>query len=124
MGKIKQFLESNTGKDVMVVLIVVFVGIASFELGRMTQKHSEGGLKIDYKAEEANVLSTGIVNESIIDQNTASQPKGNFVASKNGTKYYGITCSAGKSIKEENKIYFATADDAINAGYTPSTACR
>lgn len=46
---------------------------------------------------------------------------GNFVASKNGTAYYSLTCK--NNIKEENKIYFQTEDDAGKAGFSPAKNC-
>ena len=48
MEKIKQFIESEKGKDVMVILIVVLVGLASFELGRLSKESNSGGIKIEY----------------------------------------------------------------------------
>ncbi|OGD24192.1 hypothetical protein A2Z10_03025 [Candidatus Azambacteria bacterium RBG_16_47_10] len=47
--------------------------------------------------------------------------KGGYVASKNGSKYYLVTCK--NTIKEANKIYFATEEDAKKAGFTPSATC-
>lgn len=41
----------------------------------------------------------------------------NFVASKNGGKYYPVGSSGEKRIREENRIYFETALDAELAGY-------
>jgi len=47
-----------------------------------------------------------------------------FVASKNGKNYYPIDCKASDVIKEENKIFFASASDAQLAGYVLSARCR
>ena len=47
----------------------------------------------------------------------------NFVASKSGTKYHALHCSGSKTIKETNKIFFATEDEAQAAGYTRSANC-
>lgn len=46
---------------------------------------------------------------------------GAYVASKNGKDYYKIDCK--NRIKEENKVYFNTPDDAKKAGYAPSATC-
>lgn len=46
---------------------------------------------------------------------------GNFVASKNGKSYYLATCR--NNIKEENKIYFQTKEDADKAGFKPARNC-
>jgi hypothetical protein len=47
----------------------------------------------------------------------------NFVASKNGTKYYPNGCSAANRIKPENQIWFATEEDATLQGYSRTTSC-
>lgn len=41
----------------------------------------------------------------------------NFVASKTGKKYYPSSPAAAKKIKEENRLYFATKEEAEKAGY-------
>ena len=48
----------------------------------------------------------------------------NFVASKNGTKYYPAGCSATNRIKEANRVWFATAKEAEAQGYEASARCR
>lgn len=55
---------------------------------------------------------------------TETQSLKNFVASKSGTKYHAMHCSGTKTIKETNKIYFATEDEAQAAGYTRSANCK
>jgi len=49
--------------------------------------------------------------------------EGAYVASKNGTKYYLPSCSGAKRIKDENKVWFATAAAAAAAGYEPAANC-
>lgn len=114
MEKIKSFLESEKGKDVLIVIIVILVGLGSFELGRLSKESVSGGLKIEYpgqnNAQPANVIS-------------ATTGK-TFFASSRGSKYYTISCSAGKTIKQENRIYFATGEEAQAAGYSLSSSCN
>ena len=43
---------------------------------------------------------------------------GAFVASKTGKKYYAAGSAAGKKIKEENKVFFASEKEAEDAGYS------
>lgn len=126
MGKIKHFLESEKGKDIIIIVIVILVGLVSFELGRLSSQSAKSGLKIEYGAQEANISSSIKSNTSNISQNTDNLTNitGNYFASKNGKKYYGITCSAGKTIKQENRIYFSSSVEASNAGYELSSSCR
>ncbi len=48
----------------------------------------------------------------------------NFVASKNGTKYYPAGCSGVSRIKVANRVWFASAVDAQAAGYTLASGCK
>ena len=49
---------------------------------------------------------------------------GNYVASKSGTKYHYPWCPGAQSIKEENKIWFFTKEEAEKAGYQPASNCK
>lgn len=127
MEKIKRIIinsiESEKGKDIMVVIIVILVGLGSFELGRLSKGNGTSGIKIEYTEEtsgqEANVASA-IENTEII-QNSSRK---SFFASNKGSKYYPVGCSAGKTLKQENRIYFATKEEAERAGYSLSSSCR
>jgi hypothetical protein len=116
MEKIKLFLESDKGKDIIVVIIVILVGLGSFELGRLSKESDTGGIKIssiskegDYKLEYANQGANAVssVNSKNSNLNTSSNNSNsgkNFFASNRGSKYYSLNCSAGKTIKQENRI--------------------
>lgn len=49
---------------------------------------------------------------------------GNYVASKNSTKYHLLTCNSASKINADNKIWFDTATEAEAAGYTPCSVCQ
>ncbi len=127
MGKIKLFLESDKGKDILVVIIVVLVGLGSFELGRLSKNSDNPGIKIECGSLGADGLKSAYKGqiEPLSGSNISqSQGSGNFFASSKGSKYYSISCSAGKTIKQENRIYFNTAVDAEKAGFELSSSCR
>lgn len=131
MEKIKQFIESEQGKDILVVLIVILVGLGSFELGRLSKESNSSGIKIEYDNQNldqaGNVLSAIESSESLQNNKTAKDTNsvgGNFFASSRGSKYYSLGCSAGKNIKQENRVYFATSEEAEQAGYTLSSSCK
>ena len=126
---VKQFLESDKGKDILIVGIVILVGLGSFELGRLSKGSGSSGIKIEYDGEVAGVQASAIsgVNNSDILENTKTEKNSsgkNFFASSRGTKYYPVGCAGGKNIKIENRIYFATKEDAERAGYGLSSSCR
>lgn len=118
MEKIKLFLESQKGKDIMTVLIVIFVGLASFGLGRLSVNDNKGGaLEVDLSDSPKPALKSDL--EPIMGTNSTKQ----YFASSKGKKYYTVNCSAGGTIKEENKVWFTSKEDAEKAGYTLSTSC-
>lgn len=134
MGKIKSFLESEQGKDILIVFIVILVGLASFMLGRLSVKeNTSSGVKIEsldqttgqYIDQTASVIegAKSITNKNISTE-IQSTGTGNYFASNRGSKYYTIGCSAGKSIKMENRVYFNTNEEAESAGYELSTSCK
>ena len=122
MEKIKSFVESEKGKDILIVIIVILVGLGSFELGRLSKESSSGGLKIKYPDQntnqEANVVS------AVPDVGRLESSGKIFFASSRGSKYYTTSCSAGKTIKQENRVYFSTGEEAQQAGYTLSSSCN
>lgn len=55
---------------------------------------------------------------------TISQPEKRFIASKTGTKYYPLDCGTANRIKEENKIFFATEQEAQEKGFERTETCK
>lgn len=125
MEKIKLFIESEEGKDILTVIIVILVGLGSFGLGRLSKNAPNSGLKIEYRDQGANGISTAKSTQYVpqLKPNNTNIPGKNFFASSKGTKYYSLGCSAGKTIKQDNRVYFDTALEAEKAGYTLSTSC-
>lgn len=69
-------------------------------------------------------VSTGLNISSDLNQEGTGRVVGqNFVASKNGSRYYPVDCKSSSRIKPENKIYFNTADDAQRAGLVLASGC-
>ncbi len=130
MEKIKLFIESDKGKDVLVIIIIILVGLGSFELGRLSKESTNTGIKVEYTGQEANALESAqngpdlSFNQNISQNAASSTSEKNFFASSKGTKYYSVSCSAGKTIKQENRIYFATSTEAEKAGYELSNSCK
>ena len=84
--------------------IIVLVGLLAFALGRLSAVYgNRGELKIEYPA---------------------AQSAATIVASRTGSKYFLPWCGSAQSIKEENRVYFATAADAEAAGYSPARNCK
>ena len=134
MEKIKQFINetalSEKGKDILIVMIVILMGLGCFELGRLSEENNPASSPPAIENQPANAVSS--INTDINDTATPISQKNlnsvsvgkNFFASSRGSKYYSLGCSGGKTIKPENKVYFSTGKEAETAGYTLSSSCN
>lgn len=57
------------------------------------------------------------------EQPDSEPTSGAFVASASGEKYHLATCASARQIKEENRVYFQSASQAEENGYTPCARC-
>lgn len=143
---IAEFLHSRKGKDVTVILVVILVGILSFGLGRLstipparapvvltipdathTQVASVGDLlegKRGVGGDMAVSVQSSTAGARALQETSSEMGKGAYVASKNGTVYHLPWCSGAKRIKEENKRWFASKEEAEGAGLRPASNCK
>ena len=130
-SKIKSFWDGISNKlnnDKFAIVLIILVGFGGFGLGRLSVSEEQ---KFPIKIENiktdnifANTL-TGVKNiEQSREVGGTVNEGGQVVASKNGTKYHYPWCSGANRISEANKIYFASIEDAKEAGYTPASNCK
>lgn len=133
--KFKSFLADDT---LYIASIVVGVGVLAFLLGRLSvstleQQNAQAVNPLSLcpvtiyatpVAPLATAVASGVAQGQVASASTTSNQTGQYVASKAGTKYHHITCAGAKQIKEENKIYFATVEAALAAGYTKAANCN
>ncbi len=101
--------------------LIVCVAVASFGLGRLSADSpapQQIGNTIVMSQTAAPVAASGK------ESSQENAPAGGFVASKNGTKYHALWCPGAQQIKEENKVFFDTKEEARAAGYTPAGNCK
>ncbi len=110
--KVKHKIKSFEN-DLIIVIIIILVTFTSFGLYRLAELRGNK-TPITIRLEK----KTEIGESGIVD---AEKP---FVASKNGTKYYYPWCSGVSRIKEENKVWFSSADEAKKAGFQPAANCK
>lgn len=60
-------------------------------------------------------------NEGLYSNNNIGK---NYVASKNGKRYYPKGCGAANRIKPSNEVWFSTSAEAESLGYTRSASCK
>lgn len=129
--KIKLLFQEQKRLVIVLCLGIVFVGLASFCLGILlgiNREKETQGIVVEYPP----YLEPISMKIGDAGPNTApSQPsstgstanQGIYVASKSGTRYYLPTCSGVSRIKEENKIWFQTKEQAEARGLLPAANC-
>lgn len=123
---IKEFIKSQTrNKDVIVIAIIVLSSAGAFALGRLSSLEHQGIL-IEQRALVHDVFEKAENEPSRAGAELlpVAGESGSVVASKSGTKYHFPWCAGARSIKEENKIWFATIEEARTAGYAPAANCK
>lgn len=123
--KVKSFGKNNQA-DLFVAALIVLVSITGFGLGRLSALWPK---KTPITFEETKNLAGA--GETRPDNQTKGphqsrlpgQPNGKFVASKNGSSYHYPWCPGALKIKEENKLWFQTKEEAEKNGYKPAGNC-
>ncbi len=112
-------------ESLVISAIVVLVGVGGFGLGRLTiLQEQKGHLTI-----HAPAISSSEAKPTPLSANNSDtkQPvtlnTHNFVASKNGSKYYKAGCTNANRIKVANQVWFESAAAAISAGYKAASNC-
>lgn len=103
------------GSDVYIVFLIILIGFAGFGLGRLSiLEENRTPVRVVYPQGEYEQLASTVI----------SQEEGMLVASKGGSKYHYPWCSSALRIKESNKIWFTSKEEAEKAGYTPALNCK
>ncbi len=119
----RKFKDFLTNTDVVLILIILSTAILSFLLGRASVMQKESSIQ---NFTESNPKYQVIESKPSVltSTSTANHENTQYVASKSGTKYHLPWCAGAKQIKEENKIFFNSKDEAERAGYTPAGNCK
>lgn len=110
--KVKAIFKDRQG-DLFFASIIFFTGIICFGLGRLSA--------ILPHREEMRIINPPVLaKENVPPAESATE---RVVGSKNGSAYHLPDCAGAAKIKEENKIWFASAALAEEAGYRPASNC-
>lgn len=122
--KIKPWLAERKS-ELLAAFLIVLVSITSFGLGRLSAVWPQKTpITIEERASASGAgESTGLKTLSQNKDSTTREAKGKYVASKNGKSYHLPWCSGALLIKEENKLWFQTKEEAERAGYTAAGNC-
>lgn len=125
-----QFKGLLSSSDFVLSAIIVVVSLTSFYLGKVSVSEQIPLQSLEAQAArpqnenlQQNIQGINPATSSTSPLSKNATGKG-YVASKSGTKYHLPWCGSAKQIKEENKIWFATKEEAEKAGYTPASNCK
>lgn len=127
LKKVKEKLKPIEN-DVVLVIVIILVALISFGLGRLS-KIRENKTPITIENISGNISASQIGDSGKNIPAPAVKPgftaeEKLYVASKSGTKYHYPWCSGALNIKEENKIWFSSKEQAESAGYQPASNCK
>jgi len=117
--KVKIWIIENKA-DLFTAAVIFLVGLASFGLGRLSVLWPK---KEPIKLEHTELSINGEILSSVRQPKTAAAIKDKYVASKNGSAYHYPWCPGAQKIKETNKIWFISKEEAERAGYKPAGNC-
>lgn len=112
-------LLARAPRDTVIVAVIALVSSASFGLGFLTGRDAGQGRSVI--TVEASSIAVSPAEGPVA---TTEQVAGQVVASKNGTKYYPPDCAGASRISDSNKVWFASAAAAREAGYEPAANCK
>jgi len=127
-------------QKIVLAVGIVLVAVISFEAGFLHGQKNKQEPVVVNKATAAQVASANVCQNTVQTSNpkntssssksassettaTTDNQKCVFVASKNSNKYHMATCQFAQKIKPENKVCFASADEAIQRGYQGAKCC-
>jgi len=70
------------------------------------------------------VVESITTNDSNYTENMKNFQEGEVLASVNSDKFHFLHCPGAKTIKEDNKIYFKNAQEALRAGFVLAGNCK
>ena len=136
LSKISNGVKKNEA-DIVLVIGVILISLISFGGGWLLGNSSKLTTQETMKIEEipleelrasptqgtANQQQEKNVKEQEKQPSSSKETQQQFVGSKNGTVYHFPWCPGAQQIKEENKIYFNSREEAEKAGYRPAKNC-
>ncbi|MBI3273864.1 MAG: hypothetical protein HYZ69_01850 [Candidatus Colwellbacteria bacterium] len=125
--KVKIWAEGRKN-DIYIAALIFLVGMSSFGLGRLSALlQKKEPIRIE-KAEPKEIESLPAESANQKNSNlTASLPlsaQGKYVASKSGKAYHFPWCPGALKIKESNRVWFDSKEEAASAGYMPAANCE
>ena len=128
--KLKEYASGHQ-TDLFLACLIFLESIGSFGLGRLSAIWPEKRQLVITQNDERQMPNEQYGTKHGLSQGASavsafsvqSSALGKYVASQNGSAYHYPWCSGAKRIKEENKIWFQTKEEAESRGYKPAANC-
>jgi|SRR3989344_9521525 len=120
--KVKLWMEENRS-DLYTAAIIFLVCLSAFGLGRLSILWPQKEPLRIIGGQEAAAISGNKETKPEKNANIPPSAQDKYVASKSGTAYHYPWCAGAQKIKEENKIWFKTKEEAEDRGYKPAGNC-
>ena len=119
----QNIIQKSIKYVIYAILALVFsIGLG---IGLLINNNEPSQIIIDKNIKIGLPAQTGLLDSNSSQVTNANNYKilGNFLASINGKAYYPKDCAAANRIKEENRIWFNTKEEAEAQGYKPAQNC-
>lgn len=120
LQEIENKINPKNKTFLLLSLVIISVSIGSFGIGRLSVK-TESPNKEQIRGVFIDTSASDPYFEA--EEKRESSPK-TIMASINGTRYYPENCKAGQNIKEENRVWFVSPNEAKMAGYSLAKSCQ
>lgn len=122
----RDFIDQNYRylHSILIAIIVVLAFLCGFAYARKSAVNSGGDrVVVSFSDEALKALEIPLVASTtpLVEDTKEQMQNGTYFGSKNGTKFYTVGCKAGDRIKEENKVWFSSVEDATLQGYSPAS---
>lgn len=112
----------NTIVAGLILILIFFLGMG---IGMLIRQPKSNPIIIDKNVKIGlPFTSDKITQKNEFSGNPLNFAGSNFVASINGKAYYPKGCKSANVIKEENRIWFESAEEAEEEGYALAKNCQ
>ena len=112
--------------DLVVAAVIFLVGLGSFGMGRLSVViPTKPPITVSEPAatRQGDALPMPRSKDAAPAHSSTPASRGAYVGSVAGTAYHLLWCPGALRIKEENKVWFQTKEEAERKGYKPAGNC-
>lgn len=78
----------------------------------------------DWAGSSTHVASSHSSSSKDTSSSSSSSDSGSYIANANTGKFHYASCNSAQKIKDYNKVYLTSREDAISQGYVPCKICN